>query len=300
MRCRRASPWRTQAARHKPRFAGKLCSIDLCCCCALVGSCPRPGLQCHYLHSIVLAMAPCAQLAAAITACWRAAQGTIHSSQPWSQWLTDVSRLAAGQWGGCWRRRRRRCRCRAGQLGPAARVAGAHGAPRRRAAAAHAGPGALRQGLHRHSSGLCDRTHSRRGLSAVLHWLCTSFPPWIVVLCVDSRVGQMVRSNVCKQAVQGMALGSASCQPSQAMAATTSESTAVSPSSHPRDFWEADPRNSCASARSAMAAVARAVARRQVLLPACCIRFWNYPQGGKCTLHCHLEATCYGTVGICF
>ena len=80
----------------------------------------------------------------------------------------------------------------------------------------------------------------------------------------------MVRSNVCKQAVQGMALGSASSQPSQAMAATT---TTDSPSSHPRDFWEADPRSSCATARSAMAAVARAVARRQVLLPACCIRF---------------------------
>ena len=99
-----------------------------------------------------------------------------------------------------------------------------------------------------------------------------SFLPWIVILGVDSRVGHVERSNFCKQAVQGMALGSASSQPSQATAAIAADSTAVSPSSHPRDFWEADLRDGCATARSAMAAVAQAIARRQVLLPACCIR----------------------------
>lgn len=75
-----------------------------------------------------------------------------------------------------------------------------------------------------------------------------------------------------EQAVQSMALGPASSQPGQPVAAIAAGSTAASLSSHPRDFWEADPRDGCATARSAMAAVARAVARRQVRLPACCIR----------------------------
>lgn len=104
-------------------------------------SLPCRAVRGWHLLSSVSAKASSTQLAATISACWYQANGSTQSSPPQSRCLSNVPFwLAAGQWGGCPRRRRQR-RCCARQLGPAARLAGAHGAARRPAAAAHAGAG---------------------------------------------------------------------------------------------------------------------------------------------------------------